>query len=142
LPATSFSYGGKLGSFPDVAKALMPAAQGVFLAVISSYRCQETAVRFSIMPERAAYRAPAVVEYFSANHIPENPHRSVLHGSGTEMLAIAFALDVLNDFRCARHVVTLIVNDLERLAHVQLGDTLQREVVQFVEDTVQITAIP
>ena len=90
------------------------------------------------MPERATYWAPAVLKSFSANQISENPHRGVLHGSGAEMLAIAFALNVLNDFMCARYVMTLIVNDLERLADVQLGDTLQSEVVQFVEDTVQI----
>ena len=90
------------------------------------------------MAECTRHWSATVVEHFSANHIPENPHRGVLHRSGAEMLAIAFALNVLNDFMCARHVMTLIVNDLERLADVQLSDTLQSEVVQFVEDTVQI----
>ena len=118
----SFSYGGKLGSFLDVAKALMPKAQGVFLVAIFSCRCQEAAVRFAVVPERAAHRPPAVLKHCGANYIPENPHRRVLHWSGPEMLAIAFALDVLNDFGCARDPMALAVNNLERLAHLEFSD--------------------
>jgi len=100
----------------------MPAAQGVFLVAIFSCLCQEAAVRFAIVPERAAHGSAAVLKHRGANYIPENTHRRVLHWSGPEMLAIAFALDVLNDFGCARDPMALAVNNLERLAHLEFSD--------------------
>jgi hypothetical protein len=118
----SFSSDAKLGCFSNVAKAPIRAVLGAFSAASFSYRCQKTAVRFSIVPERATYRPAAALKDFSADHIPENSHGSVLHWAGPEMLAIAFALDVLNDFGCARDPMALAVNNLKRLAHVEFSD--------------------
>jgi hypothetical protein len=121
-----------------VAKAPTGGALDAFLAANFSYRCQEAAVSSPIVSERASYRPTAVLKHFSADQIPENSHGSVLHRARAKLIRVTLALDVLYDLGRAPNPVALRVNNLERLADVQLGNLLQGEIIQLVKHAMQI----